>query len=282
MPKRVRKSPEFGRWLREARRRTGQRQEDLATRASLSQQYLSRLENQGLVPSEDELERLCRELGSPVEEARALLSKTGAAEKYASLLQDEFEAFRKWLIDLDGPLHIYILRETPEPVNPTAVEMHCKLLKERREDLYISILFRHSTPNTWLSFQALARDIGDMWLDPDFREDEELPQDEPRQRIFGYYRNPRTEEGENALPMAVPVILVKTKSAAYLYCYGSHPDVYNVYRQSGDEEYEARWKSLVLLRASSESAILFSAWIGGSHLNLELPADKWTKIRWPD
>lgn len=283
MPKRVRRSPEFGRWVRDARKVAVLSQQELAGSAKLAQQYLSRVESQGLVPAEDELARICEVVRKPIQEARDVLARTSADDQHARLLEEEFDNFETWLLGLDGPLHIYILRDTPEPVNPTSVELHCSILRKRK-DLYISILFRHSAENSWLSFLALATDIDDAWSNDDevTPGEEVTPEEEPRNRIFGYYRNPEIEEVKGAMPMAVPVILVKVKSSAYLYCYGSHPDVYDTYKQTGEEDYLARFKSIVLLPAPSDSASLFAAWIGSSHTKQELSPKKWVPIPWPD
>lgn len=275
MPKRTRRNTEFGEWVRGSRLVRGQSQEQIAGAAQISQQRWSKIEK-GLVPTKQELARICNALGKTEAEADQILGATSPIDQRARILQDEFWKFRQTLVDREGPVHIFVLRESPEQINDFAVKMHCQILLDN-SDLHLSILFRRSDARIWGSFRSLARLIDQKW--PQLASDK--PKDEPSRRITGYYRNPESEEGKWSMPMVLPVILVMDSTGADLYCYGSHKEIYDSYRLSGEKEYVATFRSLVLLPAP-ENADLFASWIQGSYLDPNLPSELWQRIPWPD
>jgi transcriptional regulator with XRE-family HTH domain len=278
MPKRARRSPEFGRWVRDAREASNQNQQQLASRASLTQQYLSRIESQGLVPTNEELANLCKALGRTEQEAQEILAVATVSDERGRLLEKEFSNFRKWLLKRSKPVHIFIVRDDPEPVNDISVNMHCEVIRET-SDLDISILFRYSDKNSkaWESFRWLAGRIDEKWR----KEIKDKPPDEPRRRISGYFRKPDYEEDQGrSIPMGLPVILVVDPTGPHLFYYGSHPEVYKTYVQAGEEDTRALFQSTMLLPAPKEKAALFASWIGPD-IMLGLPPHKWEPIPWP-
>ncbi|HEX3100006.1 MAG TPA: helix-turn-helix transcriptional regulator [Patescibacteria group bacterium] len=76
MPKRVRRDPEFGDWLKRSRSQAGKSQLEAAQELSIKQPYWSKIEIQGLIPPDDVLEKICIYLGRPLEEIESFLSST--------------------------------------------------------------------------------------------------------------------------------------------------------------------------------------------------------------
>src|SRR6266436_3177610 len=232
MPKRARKSPESGQWVKRARLACGKSQKDLADEASLKQQYWSKIEV-GMVPSEDELARICHVLGKAEQEAQKILGIVTKSDELEHRLEEEFTAFKNWLIGLPPPVHIYIIREDEEPVDKNSIYLHYEIL-EAKSKFKISILFRYSDRAVWLSFQQLARSIEKEWT----TQGKDL--NDLRGRLAGYYRNTKSQEDREEstpLPLPQPAVVVVDSTGPYLFSYGLHPQVFVNQEQTSVMDY---------------------------------------------
>jgi transcriptional regulator with XRE-family HTH domain len=273
MPKTVKKSAEFGRWVKSARRESGKRQHELATAALLKQPYWSKIERQGVVPTDEELSRICEVLRKPEQEARAILKAVGDTNELERRLEADFMAFRDWLISLPEPVHIYIVREDPEPVDEDSIWLHYEILSAAPH-LKISILFRYSDRKTWVSFRQLFKGISEAWKEA--KQDGTLAS-----RLFGYYRSPDANSEEAAkwaMPMPQPAVVVVDSTGPYLFTYGLHPYLYLNQRRATVDDYRAPHKNIVLSTTLRYKARLLLNWIEPDGLAGKPTSELWKPI----
>jgi transcriptional regulator with XRE-family HTH domain len=292
MPRRVRKSPEFGRWVKQARLDCGKNQQQLADSASVSQQYWSKIELQGLVPTPEQLASICKALGKSEEEAQEILGTITEIDERARMLEKEFAGFQQWLIRRPQPVHIFIVREDAEPVDDNSVTLHYEILSAAPH-LRLSILFRYSERKVWASFRRLAEAIGEMWSVEEESSNgvgdtpkqnrkrslssEEEPSNGIGDRLSGYYRK-LEEDRERSIPLGQPAVVVMDPTGPYLFYYGSPPPLYDQKQQPGDEDFLAPYKNTVLSTAPKDKAQLFVNWIEPEGLSGRPSEELWTQI----
>jgi transcriptional regulator with XRE-family HTH domain len=270
MPKRARKSQEFGTWVKQARLQSGKSQKEIAESLSVTQQYLSKIELQGVVPSDAELVRLCEILGKPEEEARKILGITTKADERLQVLEREFLGFQQWLISRPRPIHIYIVREDPEPVDENSAMLHYEILSAA-PDLKISILFRYFDRKNWASFRRLVEVIKETFP----KAEKKIPNFQSR--ISGYLRKPEFEEdSQKRIPLGQPAVVVMDKDGPNLFYYGSPPPLYHE-KQVAEENYLSQYNT-ALSEAPKVKAELFVNWIEIQGLAGKPSDELWAKI----
>jgi transcriptional regulator with XRE-family HTH domain len=235
MPKRVRKSVEFGKWIKLARMEAGLTQKEVAQRLGFTQPYWSKIEQRGIVPNDEHLALICEILGRSPEEAKGKFDSPSKFIEIEHRLEKEFEEFKNWLEELPRPVHIYVIRQDAEPVDKMLINMHYELLRDN-DEMYISILFRYSDREIWSSFIELATSILALFkISNPKTETETVDTYEARlaemlnTRFAGYHRKPSYEENRSVettqmpIPMSQPVALIVPRDGPrYIFTYGYH------------------------------------------------------------
>jgi transcriptional regulator with XRE-family HTH domain len=280
MAKRVKQGIAFSQWVRRNRIALGKSQKDLANDI-LSQQDWSKIERQGIVPSDDVLLELCRLLERPVEEARQIIEESATTDDRARLFDFDFKAFEESLeagakaASPTEPLQVIVIREDREPSDDLTVAKHHRILTIEGH-LQLTILFRFSDPRVWRSFLSLAGALSARWRDEDG--DQALL----RKNLRGYYRHPDQEEKQSiALPLIHPLVLVIDSRGPRLYYYDFDPKILESLKLEGVRTDEAQRRSIVLLQGQEQMADLAAGWIGVQG-PLDLPKDLWVPIPWPE
>src|SRR5579864_6869058 len=122
------RSSSLAEWIKRSRGKRTQR--ELATLAEVSHQAWSQLENDGVIPPERKLKKICEALGKSLSEVNDIL----IVEEVAESRKRNFDyAFRKLKSDLierakkqgrRTHLQVFVLREDEEPVDPVSVDQH--------------------------------------------------------------------------------------------------------------------------------------------------------------
>src|SRR6266705_503211 len=99
MPRRTPKSPAFAKWVKDNRLGLHLTQSQLASDARLSQQELSRIEREGILPSDTSLVKLCAALKTTVGDARRILAEGVTSDPRVRNYELDFLAFKSLLIE---------------------------------------------------------------------------------------------------------------------------------------------------------------------------------------
>ena len=270
----------FSQWVRRHRIALGKNQKELGNDV-LSQQDWSKIERQGIVPSDEVLLELCRVLQRPVEEARQIIEESATTDDRARMFELDFNAFEESIVagamaaSPAEPLQVFVIREDGEKSDETTLAKHYRILTIDGH-IQLTILFRYSDPRVWRSFLSLAAPLAARWRD----EDRDL--DHLRRKLKGYYRHESQEEKQAiALPLIHPLVLVSDSAGPRLYYYDFDPKIIEGLKLAGVKEEDALQRSIALLQGIKPMADLVAGWIGLQG-PFDLPKDLWVPIPWPE
>ena len=282
MPRLIAKSSAFGQWVKQSRRTSGKTQAELAVAADLTQQLWSKIENQGYVPPDSELEKLCKALGRPISEARKMVHESATFDSrvrnfelaYSSLKRELIERAQKTRVQ---PLQVMVIRDDQEPIDEISVREHFELLSPPGR-IELTVLFRSSDVAVWETFVDLARALETKWRN------ENLNIDDLRGKLAGYHRHGRhleERDPQKTIPLPHPVMLVVDEAFMMMYSLDVHADVLKRQTQAGLDTSLAHFQSTMLWPGTLEMAGLFRIWVGARHRS-DLPSERWKKINWLD
>lgn len=270
------RSEALGQWLSSNRAAQKRTQLEVAKKAKMSQQRLSRIEKLGVVPNDEQLERLCAELEKPIADARDIIRGSATTQAHLASFESDFLAFTDSIVARARQaerLRIFVVRDDNEEFDSASVELHLAIFS-KAPNIYETVLFRHSDNRIWESFRFLAAAV-------EKAANGSIPK--LKERLSGYHRSRDLEEDRSReIPMAPPaVLLFDGKTVPMLYFYGSDSDIELRLRQAGADEAAAQRQSMRLLRGRPEKATLFANWIGAEGKE-GLDPQKWTCIPWPE
>jgi transcriptional regulator with XRE-family HTH domain len=272
------RSMDFARWVVSSRKALGKTQPEIAKKASLSQQVVSKIELEGVIPNTQQLAHLCAALGKNVGEAEATFADKVYSKK-TGVYEAGYLAFWDSLIQKSKapgtlmPIRVFEIHDD-EHWHWSDCSHYHRLLSESGQ-LRLTVMYRYASGG--LCFSPIAERLAAMWREHN-RDIAGL-----REKFFGYRRRPEKQEDEReSLPLTRYLILVVDNSCPYLYSCGPDTAAMNELMRLGVDETVAREKSRMLLGVGegndSTAVRRVVHWLGG--VSAPPIADYWTEIPW--
>jgi hypothetical protein len=252
------RSKAFADWVANQRFKAQMTQLQASLDAGISQQDWSRMQRQGLIPSNDQLlERICRALGSSVAEAKQVIEVALGAQVDTAPFEAQYLAYKESIIELgrqQRPVSLFIIREDPEPTDYVAIREYIEVLT-RADHISFVLLFRYPNPQVWRSYFQLLGAIT-----------EALPAMDSaaiNRRVRALYRHPHYAENmDTSLPMYHPHVLTSGQSGMNLAAFVFDERIKREGIVAGLDEPQAVQRSLCIVRQDVRAARQIASWIG--------------------
>lgn len=246
----------FGAWVKRMRMNKGFTQAQCSEKTGIPQAKWSRIERSGVLLPDDVLKSLCDALDCSISEALVHIQATTASSQRISFNQSSYSSFTQRIVERDRSsvqVGVFVLRESPEPVDYVALEEYAQFFRETKSSI-ITLLFRYPDPRVWRSALQLRVMLAEK-LDVEI--------DAVSSRIRAFYRRPEyTEPPETALPLLHPYVLTSDRTGVDIASFVFDDDLRRTEIAEGWDEPQAIQRSLSVVGHDRYMASKITQWIG--------------------